>query len=334
MGISFLPGIASAHTHQADVERAIRTIQECVDTMLVAANAPKKLWPQALHQACVVENVLLSYEALKKWKSGEKRPLLPIEKWEGERLGSYLEILKDIHTFGAGCVGFIPYRRHGRVRKEDLHGFDAAYMHRRKGGHVVLRLSDFKLVSVEKVTVNEGFMPLKESAKLTVSVESITGGDLSDSDSDDGASSGGETTEERDELTPAQSKYPIGAKVMTTEGWAIVKNHFDNGDLGLNWPSQSKRVYSVQPTPETMWYLDESPLRFNKQGCLLNPEDDESQENHCAESATLPYQAEVYLTERADIRQLIGVLNADEINLPRHSSGVRWLTHEAPLPYP
>jgi len=51
MGVEILPGVPSAHTHQADVERAHRTLEDLAKPLMIMSSVPEEYWPQAIKQA-------------------------------------------------------------------------------------------------------------------------------------------------------------------------------------------------------------------------------------------------------------------------------------------
>ena len=327
MGISLQTGIAGAHTHQSDAERGIRTVNDRASSMLIAAGMPSEHWPYAVKQSIFIENLLPSNVAITKWKAGTKRPPLPIELWDGVKRGTFMEVINELHTFGAGCIGFLHYKRAGRKLKEDQHGFHAAYLCRRLGGHTVLRLSDRKVIDVEKVTTNQTYFPLKAEMQSGGNLQDALGTTntaLSKSEDEEKNNGAYKTHNSANKPLAAQQRFPIDAKVMTTEGWAFVREHFANGDVGLNWPEQSDKVYAVAPEPEYLWYLKDDASEFDMHGTWLNREEMKQMrhEVHMAERETNPFSHEINLTDRADINKLIGVLNADEMDLPTHSSKV------------
>ena len=156
----------------AKAERVNRDTQEAERSYRQQGNAPPFLWEFATIAAWTSSNIIPSARAMRKGNvpKGEterqrKRPLTPLEMWEGRRAGSYAELRTNLITPFCEAVAFI--------NKEDrsahvMPGYRALYLCPAKTNmltertHFVLRLSDWKLMKARTVHANESVFPLRE----------------------------------------------------------------------------------------------------------------------------------------------------------------------------
>ena len=125
-------------------------------------------------------------------------------------------------------------------------------------------------------------------------------GDTLDCESaEDSSNNDNATFTERDEIPPSTPcTYTLGTRLMTTEGEAVLKEIYDDGDIGVSWPDYEQ--------PDAVYTIDKSHawLPSNKETSLLTVEKSKN---------TFQYEPHKIYT----MNDLKGVVNADETELPR-----------------
>ena len=242
-------------------EQVNRNTQEAERSYLQHGNAPEFLWEFATVAAWCSSNVIPSARAMRKGNVPKdakarksKRPLTPLEMWEGRRADSYAELRANLIVPFCECVAYI--------NKEDrsahvMPGFRALYLCPAKTNmltertHYVLRLRDWKLMKVRTVHANESVFPLRELRPSGVG-----------------------------EFKPyATTSGGVGDIVAPTPN-----KHLEEDDHPLMQYEESDREEEVvssirEPTPAKVWF-NEKEGKANDKPPPLEPNSDEDDELH------------------------------------------------------
>jgi hypothetical protein len=312
-----------AHHHQSYVEKSHSTVQNYARCQRLRAHMGVDHWSYSNLHATQVKNVIVTARTLRDFKATATmpRPLTPLEKWNEHAAESFASLHANIHPFGCMVVAHEPIEKRA---KDAAKGTEGVYLCQSEGGHSVLIISTGVVVTARTVECNPDVFPFEEASKrdntyhvpwldprdrrsselapiaIEVSTTKASGNaKLSVDASPSGASVVTKSTPPL--ATTAHivksETFPEGSFVNTRWGKAIIHSVYSDGDLQVSWPNgdSPQAVYTLhkryvwkesEPTPKGVVVL--SPMGLTEhEMCMIHPDN------------------------------VIGVVNADEVNLPR-----------------